>query len=66
MNALANDQLDRLRDMLGGTGITFGQGLLLTAGQNDQYARVSLNLGQTTSQAVLDLQCLRKIDFSHL
>ena len=25
MNALANDQLDRLRDMLGGTGITFGQ-----------------------------------------
>src|SRR5260370_39354890 len=25
MNALANDQLDRLRDMLAGTGITFGQ-----------------------------------------
>ncbi len=25
MNALANDQLDRLRNMLGGTGITFGQ-----------------------------------------
>src|ERR1700684_1327243 len=25
MNALANDQLDRLRDMLGGPGITFGQ-----------------------------------------
>ena len=25
MNALANDQLDRLRDMLGGTQITFGQ-----------------------------------------
>src|SRR6516165_4436012 len=25
MNALANDQVDRLRDMLGGTGITFGQ-----------------------------------------
>ena len=25
MNALANDQLDRLREMLGGTGITFGQ-----------------------------------------
>jgi ATP-dependent helicase YprA (DUF1998 family) len=25
MNALANDQLDRLRDVLGGTGITFGQ-----------------------------------------
>jgi ATP-dependent helicase YprA (DUF1998 family) len=25
MNALANDQLDRLRDMLGGTGVTFGQ-----------------------------------------
>jgi ATP-dependent helicase YprA (DUF1998 family) len=25
MNALANDQLDRLRTMLGGTGITFGQ-----------------------------------------
>ncbi|MEI8197267.1 MAG: DEAD/DEAH box helicase, partial [Phycisphaerae bacterium] len=24
MNALANDQLERLRDMLGGTGITFG------------------------------------------
>ncbi|HAV32787.1 MAG TPA: hypothetical protein DCX79_12355 [Planctomycetaceae bacterium] len=25
MNALANDQLDRLRELLGGTGITFGQ-----------------------------------------
>ncbi|HLX62324.1 MAG TPA: DEAD/DEAH box helicase [Planctomycetota bacterium] len=25
MNALANDQLDRLRDFLGGTGISFGQ-----------------------------------------
>ncbi len=25
MNALANDQLDRLRDVLGGTGVTFGQ-----------------------------------------
>jgi ATP-dependent helicase YprA (DUF1998 family) len=25
MNALANDQLDRLREMLGGTGITFAQ-----------------------------------------
>ncbi len=25
MNALANDQLDRLREILGGTGITFGQ-----------------------------------------
>lgn len=25
MNALANDQLDRLREMLAGTGITFGQ-----------------------------------------
>ncbi|MCA9135396.1 MAG: DEAD/DEAH box helicase, partial [Planctomycetales bacterium] len=25
MNALANDQLDRLRQMLGGTGVTFGQ-----------------------------------------
>jgi len=25
MNALANDQLERLRDMLGGTGVTFGQ-----------------------------------------
>jgi ATP-dependent helicase YprA (DUF1998 family) len=25
MNALVNDQLDRLRELLGGTGITFGQ-----------------------------------------
>ncbi len=31
MNALANDQLDRLRDMLGGTGITFGQWVGTTA-----------------------------------
>jgi ATP-dependent helicase YprA (DUF1998 family) len=29
MNALANDQLDRLRDMLGGTGISFGQWVVL-------------------------------------
>ena len=33
MNALANDQLDRLRDMLGGTGITFGQWVGTTPGQ---------------------------------
>src|SRR5947209_3269806 len=32
MNALANDQLDRLRDMLGGTGITFGQWVGITPG----------------------------------
>src|SRR5712691_2030170 len=32
MNALANDQLDRLRDMLGGTGITFGQWVGTTPG----------------------------------
>ena len=31
MNALANDQLDRLRDMLDGTGITFGQWVGTTA-----------------------------------
>jgi ATP-dependent helicase YprA (DUF1998 family) len=33
MNALANDQLDRLRDMLGGTGITFGQWVGTTPGK---------------------------------
>jgi ATP-dependent helicase YprA (DUF1998 family) len=36
MNALANDQLERLRDMLGGTGITFGQWVGTTPGsEND-------------------------------
>jgi ATP-dependent helicase YprA (DUF1998 family) len=34
MNALANDQLDRLRDMLGGTGITFGQWVGTTPEKN--------------------------------
>jgi hypothetical protein len=32
MNALANDQLDCLRDVLGGTGITFGQWVGTTPG----------------------------------
>jgi hypothetical protein len=35
MNALANDQLDRLRDMLGGTGITFGQWVGTTPAKED-------------------------------
>src|SRR5262249_46375608 len=36
MNALANDQLDRLRDMLAGTGITFGLWVGTTPGtKND-------------------------------
>src|SRR5208283_5375900 len=39
MNALANDQLDRLRDMLGGTGITFGQWVGTTP---DKEADVSI------------------------
>jgi ATP-dependent helicase YprA (DUF1998 family) len=34
MNALANDQVDRLRDMLGGTGITFGQWVGTTPEKN--------------------------------
>lgn len=36
MNALANDQLDRLRDMLGGTGITFGQWVGTTPGTESE------------------------------
>lgn len=36
MNALANDQLDRLRDMLGGTGITFGQWVGTTPAKEDE------------------------------
>ena len=39
MNALANDQLDRLRDMLGGTGITFGQWVGTTPGERGRRRR---------------------------
>lgn len=36
MNALANDPLDRLRDMLGGTGIPFGQWVGTTPGTESE------------------------------
>ena len=39
MNALANDQLDRLRDMLGGTGITFGQWVGTTPATEERSRR---------------------------
>ena len=39
MNALANDQLDRLRDVLGGTGITFGQWVGTTP-ENESEVRI--------------------------
>jgi len=48
MNALANDQLDRLRDMLGGTGITFGQWVGTTP---DKDSDVSLNRFNGSSRA---------------
>ncbi len=38
MNALANDQLDRLRDMLGGTGITFGQWVGTTPSEESEVS----------------------------
>ena len=52
MNALANDQLDRLRDMLGGTGITFGQWIGTTP---DKEGEVTIDRFQGSSrQAFLD------------
>ena len=45
MNALANDQLDRLRDMLGGTGITFGQWVGTTPGQGEGCRRWTASQG---------------------
>ena len=51
MNALANDQLDRLRDMLGGTGITFGQWVGTTP---DKESDVSVErFGGSSRQAYL-------------
>jgi ATP-dependent helicase YprA (DUF1998 family) len=38
MNALANDQLDRLRDMLGGTGISFGQWVGTTPAEESEVS----------------------------
>jgi ATP-dependent helicase YprA (DUF1998 family) len=47
MNALANDQLDRLREMLGGTGITFGQWVGPTP---DTEAKVTIERFQSSSR----------------
>jgi ATP-dependent helicase YprA (DUF1998 family) len=48
MNALSNDQLDRLREMLGGTGITFGQWIGTTP---DKEGGVQLDRSESTSRA---------------
>ena len=48
MNALSNDQLDRLREMLGGTGITFGQWIGTTP---DKEGGVQLDRAESTSRA---------------
>jgi len=47
MNALANDQLDRLRMMLGGTGITFGQWIGPTP---DTEAKVTIDRFEGSSR----------------
>ena len=47
MNALANDQLDRLRDMLAGTGVTFGQWIGITP-RNERD--VTIDRSETTSR----------------
>jgi ATP-dependent helicase YprA (DUF1998 family) len=47
MNALANDQLDRLREMLGGTGVTFGQWVGPTP---DTEARVTIERFESSSR----------------
>ena len=47
MNALANDQLDRLREMLGGTGITFGQWVGPTP---DTEAKVTIERFESSSR----------------
>jgi ATP-dependent helicase YprA (DUF1998 family) len=47
MNALANDQLDRLRKMLGGTGVTFGQWVGPTP---DTEARVTIDRFDSSSR----------------
>ena len=52
MNALANDQLDRLRDMLGGTGITFGQWVGTTP-RSDSEVQVDIFKG-SSREAFLD------------
>ncbi len=51
MNALANDQLDRLRDMLGGTGITFGQWVGTTPDRESDV--VIERFGSSSRQAFL-------------
>jgi hypothetical protein len=47
MNALANDQLDRLREMLGGTGIRFGQWVGPTP---DTEAKVTIERFESSSR----------------
>ncbi|MBI2806633.1 MAG: DEAD/DEAH box helicase [Planctomycetes bacterium] len=58
MNALANDQLDRLRDMLGGTGITFGQWVGTTP-RNESDVQVDRFEG-SSRQAFLDARRKRR------
>ena len=58
MNALANDQLDRLRDMLGGTGITFGQWVGTTK-QKESDVEVDRFKG-SSRPAFLEARCKRR------
>lgn len=58
MNALANDQLDRLRDVLGGTGVTFGQWVGTTPATESD---VSIERFQGSSRAAyLEARRLRR------
>jgi ATP-dependent helicase YprA (DUF1998 family) len=60
MNALANDQLDRLRDMLGGTGITFGQWIGTTP---DKEGQVTIDrFAGSSRQAFLDARRQRQAE----
>src|SRR4051794_10852007 len=58
MNALANDQLDRLRDMLGGTNITFAQWVGTTP-RNESDVQIDRFEG-SSRQAFLDARRKRR------
>jgi len=58
MNALANDQLDRLRDVLGGTGITFGQWVGTTPAKEEDVTVE--RFGGSSRQAFLEARRKRR------
>src|SRR5258707_11340333 len=58
MNALANDQLDRLRDVLGGTGITFGQWVGTTPAKEEDVTVE--RFGGSSRQAYLEARRKRR------